>query len=199
MIYNNIGGDNMARDIDKRKRRGASKNFLFDGIIFALLGIAMLVWPNDALKVLCIVCGGCLVLMGVIRLIIFFTTEREIRKISDIVISVLQLAAGAVLIFAADFFVSVFFVVCGLILAYGAFLLFFRAIQLRRIKGVMYYLALVFGFVSLAFAVIVILNLSQFAEAATRIQGAALTLNGIGMIIVLRNMRLSLQPTKERV
>ena len=176
----------------KYEKKSYLKNYMFDGIILAALGLIMLVWPNEALKVLCCVSGGLLAVMGFIRLALFLMSSKEDRTVSALIIAILQLAVGIVLIIASDFFVKLFFIVTGLLLAYGAILMFVRMIQLRRVKGPMFYFSMFFGIAYLIFAVIILINPVQFANFTTHIQGAALVIEGIGMIIVLRNLKLTL-------
>ena len=115
------------------------------------------------------------------------------------ILALVQLAAGIILILQADFFVEIFFVVTGLLLAYGAILMFVRLIQLRRVKGPMFYFSLVFGIINLIFAVLILINPEQFASFSTRLQGAALVIEGIGMIIVLRNLKLTLTASEKQI
>ena len=189
----------MAKEIVKYEKKAYLKNYIFDGIIIALLGLAMLIWPNEALKVLCYVSGGLLAVMGFIRLALFLMSSKEEKTFSVLILALVQLAAGLVLILAADFFVEIFFVVTGLLLAYGAILMFVRMIQLRRIKGSMFYFSLVFGIINLIFAVLILINPEQFASFSTRLQGAALVIEGIGMIIVLRNLKLTLTASEKQI
>ena len=189
----------MDKEIIKSEKKAYFRNYIFDGIILALLGIVMLIWPGQALKVLCVVAGGSLAVMGFIKLAFFLMAPKEEKKASSLIISIVQLAAGLALILASDLFVSVFFVITGLILAYGAFMMFVRAIQLRRIKGVMFIMSLAFAVISLAFAVIIFINPAAFASMLMRIQGASLVIEGIGMIIVLRNMEFTLKVSEESV
>ena len=114
----------MAKEIVKYEKKSYLKNYMFDGIILAALGLIMLVWPNEALKVLCCVSGGLLAVMGFIRLALFLMSSKEDRTVSALIIAILQLAVGIVLIIASDFFVKLFFIVTGLLLAYGAILMF---------------------------------------------------------------------------
>lgn len=182
----------MAKEIVKYEKKSYLKNYMFDGIILAALGLIMLVWPNEALKVLCCVSGGLFAVMGFIRLALFLMSSKEDRTVSALIIAILQLAVGIVLIIASDFFVKLFFIVTGLLLAYGAILMFVRMIQLRRVKGPMFYFSMFFGIAYLILAVIILINPVQFANFTTHIQGAALVIEGIGMIIVLRNLKLTL-------
>lgn len=189
----------MAKEIVKYEKKAYLKNYIFDGIILALLGIAMLAWPNEALKVLCYVSGGLLAVMGFIRLALFLMSSKEERLFSVLILALVQLAAGIILILQAGFFVEIFFVVTGLLLAYGAILMFVRLIQLRRVKGPMFYFSLVFGIINLIFAVLILINPEQFASFSTRLQGAALVIEGIGMIIVLRNLKLTLTASEKQI
>lgn len=61
-------------------------------------------------------------------------SSKEEKLVSVLLLSLFLLAAGFTLIIAADFFVEIFFVVTGLILAYGAILMFVRMIQLRKVR-----------------------------------------------------------------
>lgn len=189
----------MANEIQKYQKKSYLRNYIFDGIILAVLGVVMLVWPNDALKVLCCVSGGLLAVMGFIRLALYLLSSKEDRTISALIIAIGQLAVGLTLILASDFFVKMFYVVTGLILAYGAFLMFIRMIQLRRIKGPMFFISMIFGILSLIFAVIILINPEQFAQVSTHIQGAALVIEGIGMIIVLRNLKITLTASENAI
>lgn len=182
----------MEKEIIKYEKRNFLRSYIFDGIILALLGIAMLVWPDNALKVLCVVVGGLVAVMGFIKFAFFLANNKAVRKTSDLIIGIIQIALGIALIIASDFFISLFFVVAGIILVYGALLMFIRAFQLLKVKGWLFALSLIFAVVTLAFAVIIFINPIQFAEFVTRIQGAALIIEGIGMIIVLKNVKVDL-------
>lgn len=182
----------MAKEIVKYEKKNNIKNYIFDGIFLTLLGIAMLVWPNNALKVLCYVSGGVFAVMGFVRLAFFLMSSKEEKLVSVLLLSLFLLAAGFTLIIAADFFVEIFFVVTGLILAYGAILMFVRMIQLRKVRGPMFFFSLAFGLICLIFAVVILINPEQFRLFSTSLQGAALIIEGMGMIIVLRNLKLTL-------
>ena len=183
----------MDKELVQHERKTYYRNYIFDGILLVLLGLAMLIWPDKALKVLCYFTGGLIAVMGLIRLAIFMFNEKNNRKVFDLAVGIFQLALGFSLILAVDFFVSLFFVVTGLILAYGAFLMFYRAFQLRKDGGSMFVLSLVFAIITLIFTVIVIINPPAFADFATHIQGAALIIEGLGMTIVLKNYKVTMQ------
>lgn len=186
----------MQKKIAKSEKKTFLRSTVFEGILFILLGTAILVWPNHALKTLCVIAGIAVGLMGILKIIFFFNTPKEERKIGVMIIGVLQLAFGIALIAASGFFINLFFVITGIMLVYGAFLMFFRAVQLRHIKGLMFALSIVFGIIYTILAVIIFMNLESFAQFVTRIQGAALILEGLGIIIVLRNLKLTLEITK---
>ena len=183
----------MADEIAKTEKKTFLRSSIFEGILFILLGVAILVWPDHALKTLCIIAGIAVGLMGVLRIIFFFRTPKEERKIGMIIVGVLQLAFGIALIAASEFFINLFFVITGIMLVYGAFLMFFRAVQLRRVKGIMFALSIIFGIIYTILAVIIFMNPEGFAQFVTRIQGIALIFEGLGIIIVLRNLKLTLE------
>lgn len=188
----------MEKEIVKQKGKSFIRSYLFEGIILAALGIAMLVWPEWSLKVLCVVLGGVIATMGFIRFALFLINQYYKNKALDLVIGIVQMAFGLALIAASDFFISLFFIITGIVLIYGAFLMFLRAFQLRSVGGAMLIMSIVFAVLTLGLAVLIFINPIQFAEIITRIQGAALVIEGIGMIIVLKDMQIKLEyDTKE--
>ena len=182
---------------EKTRKSSFFSSNIFEGLLFILLGVAILIWPNHALKTLCVIAGIAVGLMGVLKSIFFIKTPKEERKIGMIIVGVIQLAFGIALIAASEFFINLFFVITGLMLVYGAFLMFFRAVQLRHVKGVMFALSIIFGIIYTILAVIIFMNPEGFAQFITRIQGVALIFEGLGLIIVLRNLKISFEMTKE--
>lgn len=168
--------------------KDAFKSFIFDGILLILLGVAMLLWPSAALKTLFIIIGAAVGVMGIIKVVAFFVNKNESRSPMDLVIAFAQVAIGVALIVKADMFIEFFNVVLAIILAYGAVLMFAQAIMLKHIRGPLFVLSMIFSVITMILAVIIFIDPAGFAVFMTQLRGIALIVEGIAMIIVLRNV-----------
>ena len=164
------------------------KSYVFDGFLLIALGLVMLIWPENSLMTICIVAGIIIGVMGFVRCIAFFVDKKKDQSPTDLLMGVILLAAGVALIVKSDFFISVFQYITGVILIYGAILMFAHAYTLRREKGPLFLFSLIFAIVTTALAVVILINPLSFASFITRLHGVALIIEGLSMIGVLRKI-----------
>lgn len=164
--------------------KNAFKSYLFDGLLLVALGVVMLIWPEDALKILCIGGGILLIVLGLIKSIVFFANKED-HSVPGLIIGIAEIALGIALIIKWDFFITAFQFITGIILIYGSGLMFIRAFALRREKGPIFAASIVFGILILVFAALILLNPLKFAAFITQLHAVALILEGLSMIIVM--------------
>ncbi|MBQ6172689.1 MAG: DUF308 domain-containing protein [Clostridia bacterium] len=158
------------------------KSYVFDGILLIALGIAMLIWPEESLKIPCIIIGAVLAIMGIIKIIAFIA--KKTKGSSGLFVGLAQIAIGAAFIFASDFFISVFHYVIAFILLYGAIMMFINAFNLRKVFGMMFMASLIFAIITTILAIVIIINPFVFVQ----LRGIALIIEGLAMVIVLRTI-----------
>ncbi len=176
------------KDSEKKTLKSVLKSTLFDGLLLIALGIVVIIWPDGAFKTLCIVIGVIIAAMGLIRGIVYFVNKNGDHSAWDPFLGIVQIAIGVALIVTADFFVKWFFIIAGVLLLYGALMMFIQAIRLRGNLKLLV-LAIVFGCLTLALGVIILLNPASFANFIAILQGISLIIEGIGMIIVSATMK----------
>ena len=165
-----------------KKISSVFKSYVVDGLLLIALGIAMLVWPQESLKILCYVIGAVFAVMGIIKIIAFFA--KKSKNSSGMFVGLLQIAIGCALIFASDFFIAFFTYITAFILLYGAIMMFINAYNLRKVFGMMFMFSLIFAVVTLIFAIIILTNPPFFIILG----GIALIIEGIAMVVVLRTV-----------
>lgn len=168
------------------KTKKLFNSYLFDGLLLIALGVVMLLWSGAPLKVLCNIIGIILIVIGAIKAISFIANKNNNRKITGLLIGLLQLAAGIILLVKSDFFVSFFQYVTAALLLYGCFLLFRQAYKLRAQKGTMFTASIVFACITLVLAVVMIVNPTALASFITQLNGVSLIIEGLAMIVALR-------------
>ena len=139
--------------------------------------------------------------LGLYNIVHFFTVKKEEHKALDLVLGVLAIAGGIIILIRRDFFVQSFQILSAVIMLYGAVLMFINAARLRKVKGVFFILSLVFGIITLLFAVAIVLipifdRESHLSEYMTIVHAVGLIVEGLAMIIVLRKIQAANKEAK---
>lgn len=180
----------MAKDTPaQEKRKSIFRSFVFDGILLIALGLALAIWPDVALEIICVIIGAVIGVMGLIRCIIYFIVKDENSKASDLLLGILQICIGLAFIVARLFFIKSFFIIFGVMLIYGSLMLLIRAFLLRAVGGITFTTAIAFGLITLALGIIIFIQPAAFASFITVLEGISLVIEGLGMIVVLRKAK----------
>ncbi|MBR2789417.1 MAG: DUF308 domain-containing protein [Eggerthellaceae bacterium] len=169
------------------------RSYVVDGLLLVALGVAILIWPDTSLKVLCIAIGVALCVMAAVKGAMFALGSEAGRRVLDLLIAIVDLALGIALIVQSDFFISLFQIVVGVILLYGSVLLFIQAIQLREIRGFFFVAAIVFGVLTAALGVVILMNPAAFASFIMQLQGVAIIFLGVGLIVVMQRIKADVE------
>ena len=152
------------------------KSYLFEGLLMILLGILMLLRPAESRAVTVVVIGCALVLMGILRIIFFIGVIGGRRAFLDVLIGLLQIAAGVCLIIMPEMFENLFPVIIGVLLFYGALQLFIHGIMAYR--GGMRVLVILFALMLACLAVVIIADPDSYKDVMTNLHGVALMIEG---------------------
>ena len=167
--------------------KDAFRNHWLEGILLLLAGLFMLLWPQASLKILCVVLGIILIVIGVINLLSLFSQKYAEKKESTLALSIGAIVLGILIIVLSRFFVSVFLIIAGLILLFGCIMLFRRAYQLRDIKGKDFAISLILGIIILILGIVMIINPVGTASFVIQLIGVALILFGLGTMFIFHD------------
>ena len=181
----------------KMKIKNLLRSYFFDGLLLTALGIAMLIWPGKALETLCIIIGGGLVFIGLLKIISFFISKSGSGDPSDLLIGIIQSVAGVFFIVKPNIFIESFFIITGVLLIYGAILMFARAYNLRSIKGPMFTFSLIFAVITTVLAVIILINPESFGEFIFQLRGISLIVEGVSIMIALSKTKKAIKEAKK--
>lgn len=150
-----------------------SKNNLFSSIIFLLFGIVLFTNPGGILKFLSYIAGGVLILIGIINILGYIKTlknlniEENIKLISGIILIVL----GLIVMFFSSFIETTIRLIVGIWLIYCGILKIIDSTAFKSDK-VSYYVDLIIG--------ILIIALGFYVSLKTN-----LVLSVIGLFIII--------------
>ena len=172
-------------------------SYIFEGLILTAIGVVLVIWPNEALNIMCIAIGAFLILLGLIKLILFFSKNKDNRKILALLIGIVETALGIVMILSSRSFVDFFQIVTGVILIYGAVIMFFGALRLRMLPGPLFIISILLAILTFVLAVVMLINPTQFASFMTQLMGVSLAIEGVSMIIVMSKIKRELDKLHE--
>jgi uncharacterized membrane protein HdeD (DUF308 family) len=161
------------------------RSYFIDGLLLIALGLFMLIYPGDSLKIVCTVIGAVIAVMGVIKVITFFTNGAD-KPWIDLGVAIVQVAVGVLLITRSNTFISAFNIIVGIVLLYGAITMLVGAICMAKATGITFVLSIVFAVITGILAVIILANPAGFASFIEQLRGIALIIEGVEMLLVLR-------------
>ena len=159
--------------------RSVSKWFIILSVLYILLGMTMIFWPNITLDLLGIVMGIFLLGYGAARIIIYFTKNHfDAIMHMDLTVGVVFGALGAFMLFHRDFVSTVFPFAVAILLLIGAISKLQYSLDMKHLGVVHYRVYLVFAIIMFVLGILLIYN--PFKEKAMLwFIGATLILEGV--------------------
>lgn len=171
------------------KLRNILSSHYFEGAALLLFGLIMLLWPLNAKKIICVLMGCILILLGAI-LIVSFLKKMGVGHPLELFGGLLSFALGIEMLARPSTFIVVVQVVMSITLIYSAILLFLQAYLLRNERGSLFVITVIFAVAALFFAVIMLIKPLEVARAFTQVKGASLILEGLAALFVIRTQTL---------
>ena len=170
-------------------------NYMLPAIIYALLGLLMIIWPETITRIVCYGFGGLLIVYGLVLIISNFS-DKEKTKLSGLNTTNGLISAGIGLFFMFKYNIlneSIGFVM-GLVLIIDAFIKFQKCIDLQKAKFSLWWVVLLLSFMTIGLAVLVFMNPFEITGLATLV-GVCLLLTGISDIwIITRHVKFVTSP-----
>ncbi|HIR99260.1 MAG TPA: DUF308 domain-containing protein [Candidatus Coproplasma avistercoris] len=146
----------------KNKLKKFFRNFdLREGaasLMFLVLGILFIVFPEGMLKTLCYVAGALTLVWGIVRMILYFREEGGVH-VYDVVILAAVMVAGILLIVAPAFVSEFITVLLGVLLILDSISKIIESRELYKLnKGAEWLTAAIIGVVCAVLGMIIIFN-----------------------------------------
>lgn len=163
-------------------------NMVLAGLLTLVAGVAILIHPDDIASTIMLMIGIILLVAGAISILSFIRDKSSgVSSYGDIIIGVIELAIGLVLTIKPESFVAYIGYVFAVMLFIHGIYDVMQTFTSRRIKDPYWYVPLIIGFVSLAFAVVIFIDPFAAARTLMIIAGIALITDGAAdLVIALR-------------
>lgn len=181
------------------KIRKLLRSYIFDGIVLVVVGILILIFPQQFQDIVFIGLGSLFILIGLIRAIRFFVKKNEEQFARELAGAALVICAGVVVILHRTYLINLLQVFMGVLIAYGALLMLAHAFVIRKTGGPFFVLSIVAGILTAGLAAVIFINPAAFASFQTQLYGIALIVEGLAMIIVLRRIKAGVKKAEPAV
>lgn len=161
-------------------------NYTMSAIICVIIGLVLVIWPGTSTQVVCKVLGGVLMLYGALQILMYaLAKERSLYSQGMLVLGVIFAVIGAWILIKPGMIIAAVPVIMGIIIAIHGLHNAVQAFSLKGLKYEKWWLALLFGVLTIALGGVLIYNPFKVVDTVVRVIGIFLIYDGISDIWIL--------------
>lgn len=162
----------------------AKRTYFIIAAIYLLMGIILTIWPGFMAGVITTVLGVVSIVIGIIRLIEYFTGDRYAAIFKyDMVIGILFIGFGLFALIWPGVIVSILPVIFGIFLIVSSLIKLQNAVDLKRLGYDRWWSVLIMGLVSVILGIVVICNPFRAVKLLIRFIGIFFMIDGITSLV----------------
>ncbi len=184
--------ERMDRDFDViRKQVSAMKRSkVVTSVLTLVLGLVLVIWPNETLDLLCRIIGMGLCIGGVIAIVLFLVNkERMYMSYFSLAAGVVVAVIGLWLFLEPAVLANLLPTILGLLIIVNGIVNVSEAFTIRREKGGTELIAGILAIVTLALGALIFFHPSFFNAIIYRLIGVVLLYNGASNIWIISQIR----------
>ena len=165
----------------------SNKNsILLSAVVYVLLGLFFIIWPQASRKIFCAVVGIAAGIFGLFE-IIKYLLKKEISGLFDfsLIAGVLMLVGGLIFIFRSEVIIAVLGIAFGVAIVFDSILRLQIALNAAKLGSKSWIFMLVSAAIMLIFGIVLMFNPAGGFDTATIWYGIGLLLEGILQLVNL--------------
>ena len=163
-------------------------NFILTALFCIVCGVVLFVWPDVSARIVCMVLGAILVLMGAVYLVSFFSSPAGSFMI-HLLLTICFVAIGVWILLKPEFVIRLIPVIVGIIIILHGIYDLQQAVYLCRAKYSFWWLALLFAVLTVAFGGVLIWNPFEAMNIAVKFIGVFLVFDGVSDLWIFSRAR----------
>lgn len=174
----------MENEIRDNKKKGSRTALNLSSLLYIALGVFLLVYSDQALRMVCIGIGTVTLVYGIIRLISYFSMKRAGFLASvDLGVGIIMTGIGIVLTITPDFVISIIPFFVGLVILVQSISKISQALELRDVEYDNWWWMLLVSLLMLLLGAYIVFNPFETVALMVRAVGFVLIINGVLSII----------------
>lgn len=161
-------------------------NYTLSALLCVIIGLVLIIWPAASTQVVCMALGGMLSVYGIIQIALYlFARERTLYLQGMLVLGIVFGVVGVWILLRPEAIIAAVPVIIGIIIIIHGLHNAIQAIDLKRMTYGNWWVALLFGMLSVILGIVLVCNPFGAVEMAVRVIGAFLLYDGISDMWIL--------------
>lgn len=161
-------------------------NYMITAMICVVIGLVLIIWPGTSTQVVCMVLGGVLLGYGIIQVVLYlFLKERTLISQGMLILGIIFSVLGAWVLLKPEMIIMAVPVIMGIIIMIHGLHNAVQAIDLKKMGYDKWWLALLFGLLTVAFGALLVFNPFKAVNTVVRVIGAFLVYDGASDLWIL--------------
>lgn len=179
--------------------KGLRVNYTVSAVLCILLGLVLLIWPGTTTQIVCMSLGIVLLAYGIIQIVIYlFNRERTLISQGMMFLGIIFAVVGVWILLTPEMIIMAVPVIVGVLIVIHGLHNVVQAIALQKDGYERWWLALIFGLLTVIFGGLLIYNPFGAVELVVRLIGIFLIYDGISDIWILSRV-FKVRRDKERI
>lgn len=155
-------------------------NYTVSAVICVIIGLVLIIWPGTSTQVVCMVFGGMLLAYGIIQIALYlFAREHTLYLQGMLLLGIVFGVLGAWILIKPEIIIATVPIVIGLIVIVHGVHNALQAIDLKKLGYSKWWVALLFGILTVALGMILVYNPFSVVNTVVRVIGAFLIYDGM--------------------
>ena len=179
--------------------KGLKANYTASAALCMVLGIVLLIWPGTTTRVVCMLLGSVLLIYGAIQTVIcLINRERTIVSQGMLVLGIVLAVVGLWILLRPEMIIMVVPLIIGILILIHGVHNVIQAIDLQKDGYDKWWVALLFGILTVGFGGLLICNPFGAVEMAVRMIGISLIYDGASDMWILSRV-FKVKKHKEKI
>ena len=169
--------------------KGLKANYTMSAILSIIMGLVLLIWPGTTTQIVCTMLGIVLLSYGIIQIVMFlWTREKTVFSQGILLLGIIFAVIGAWIILKPEMIIMAVPVIVGILIIIHGLHNIIQAVDLKREGYEKWWLALLFGVLTVLFGALLIYNPFGAVEVVVRMIGIFMIYDGVSDIWIISRL-----------
>ena len=179
--------------------KGLKANYTISAGLCTLLGLVLLIWPGTTMRIVCTLLGSMLLIYGLAQVVLYLINkERTMLSQGMMVFGIVLAVIGIWILTSPEMIIMAVPVIVGVLIVIHGVHNLVQAIALKKEGYDRWWIAFLFGALTVVLGGILVYNPFEVAETVVRFIGIFLIYDGVSDIWILSRV-FKVKRDKERV
>lgn len=158
-------------------------NVIISSALCIVIGIVLVIWPDLTMEIACLAIGAVLLIVGIMRLITYFTSrDGSVYSQVNLIFGIVLIVVGALILWQWNKVLEIVPIIVGIIIVIHGISDLRQAFALHKNKYDKWWVALILGLLTVILGVLLILNPFAALDTVVMLIGIFLIFDGISII-----------------